>query len=233
MVGRRHLVHGERLHLVLLLSLTFSTGIVDAVGYLGLDRVFAGNMTGNIVILGMGLAGADGLPVIGPLLALVTFVLGASAAGLAMRGVRAGWTARATVMLAAAAVLIAAAMIPRLVSGPSALPGALTATALLAAAMGVQAGVARHIAVAEVTTVVVTSALVALAFELFSGNGMPQRWVRRVVVLALLVLGAFTGAVLLSLSIFLALGAAATITAAVAVLGAVSRDAPQASGACG
>ena len=89
MVGRRHLVHGERLHLVLLLSLTFSTGIVDAVGYLGLDRVFAGNMTGNIVILGMGLAGADGLPVIGPLLALVTFVLGASAAGLAMRGVRA------------------------------------------------------------------------------------------------------------------------------------------------
>jgi len=223
-VGRRHLVHGERLHLVLLLSLTFSTGIVDAVGYLGLDRVFAGNMTGNIVILGMGLAGADGLPVIGPLIALATFVVGASASGLAMRGVRAGWTARATLMLAVAAALVAAAMLPRLVSGASALPAALTATALLAAAMGVQAGVARHIAVAEVTTVVVTSALVALAFELFSGNGMPQRWVRRVVVLALLVLGAFTGAVLLSGSIFLALGTAAAITAVVAVVGAVSRD---------
>ncbi|MEE6165227.1 MULTISPECIES: YoaK family protein [unclassified Mycolicibacterium] len=48
------------------LALTFVTGIVDAVGYLGLDRVFTGNMTGNIVILGMGVAGADELPVLGP-----------------------------------------------------------------------------------------------------------------------------------------------------------------------
>jgi len=45
--------------------LTFVTGIVDAVGFLALDRVFTGNMTGNIVILGMGVAGADDLPVLG------------------------------------------------------------------------------------------------------------------------------------------------------------------------
>ena len=38
--------------------LTFVTGVVDAVGFLALDRVFTGNMTGNIVILGMGVAGA-------------------------------------------------------------------------------------------------------------------------------------------------------------------------------
>jgi uncharacterized membrane protein YoaK (UPF0700 family) len=30
---------GERVHLGLMLALTFSTGIVDAVGYLGLDKV--------------------------------------------------------------------------------------------------------------------------------------------------------------------------------------------------
>ena len=36
-------------HLGLMLALTFTTGIVDAVGYLGLDRVFTGNMTGNVV----------------------------------------------------------------------------------------------------------------------------------------------------------------------------------------
>ena len=50
-------------------ALTFATGMLDAVGYLGLDRVFTGNMTGNVVILAMALTGADGLPVVGPLLA--------------------------------------------------------------------------------------------------------------------------------------------------------------------
>ncbi|MDX6323371.1 MAG: hypothetical protein QOF52_3229, partial [Propionibacteriaceae bacterium] len=34
------------IHLGLMLALTFSTGIIDAVGYLGLDKVFTGNMTG-------------------------------------------------------------------------------------------------------------------------------------------------------------------------------------------
>ena len=65
-------------HLALMLALTFATGIIDAVGYLGLDRVFTGNMTGNVVILGMALLGADGLPVLGPLVALAGFVAGAA-----------------------------------------------------------------------------------------------------------------------------------------------------------
>ena len=30
-----------------MLTLAFTTGINDAVGYLGLDKVFTGNMTGN------------------------------------------------------------------------------------------------------------------------------------------------------------------------------------------
>lgn len=48
----------QRLHLGLMLALTFSTGVVDAVGYIDLDGVFTGNMTGNVLI-GLGaLAGA-------------------------------------------------------------------------------------------------------------------------------------------------------------------------------
>ena len=43
----------ESTTLPLMIVLTFVTGVVDSVGYLGLDRVFVGNMTGNIVILGM------------------------------------------------------------------------------------------------------------------------------------------------------------------------------------
>ena len=49
-----------------LLALTFTTGLVDAVSYLALGRVFTANMTGNIVLLGFGIAGSDGLPVVGP-----------------------------------------------------------------------------------------------------------------------------------------------------------------------
>ena len=59
----------RHLRVWLMVALTFVTGLLDAVGYLGLDRVFTGNMTGNVVILGMGLAGEDSLPVAGPLAA--------------------------------------------------------------------------------------------------------------------------------------------------------------------
>jgi uncharacterized membrane protein YoaK (UPF0700 family) len=38
--------------------MTFSTGLVDVVSYLGLGRVFTANMTGNIVLLGFGIAGS-------------------------------------------------------------------------------------------------------------------------------------------------------------------------------
>jgi Protein of unknown function (DUF1275) len=49
-----------------LLVLTFTTGLVDAVSYLGLGHVFTANMTGNIVFLGFGIAGSGGLPVLAP-----------------------------------------------------------------------------------------------------------------------------------------------------------------------
>ena len=93
------------------LILTFVTGIVDAVGFLALDRVFTGNMTGNIVILGMGVAGADDLPVLGPAIALAAFTAAAFAAGLALRKARAdnagGWHHRVTVLLTLGAVTLA------------------------------------------------------------------------------------------------------------------------------
>ena len=49
-----------------LLVLTLTTGVIDAACYLGLGRVFAANMTGNVVLLGFGTAGSTGLPVVGP-----------------------------------------------------------------------------------------------------------------------------------------------------------------------
>jgi hypothetical protein len=65
-----------------LLALTFSTGLVDAVSYLGLGRVFTVNMTGNIVLLGFGIAGSEDLPVVAPLVSLGAFLAGSAIGGV-------------------------------------------------------------------------------------------------------------------------------------------------------
>src|SRR3954449_1670759 len=65
-----------------LLALTFTTGLVDAVSYLGLGRVFTANMTGNVVLLGFGIAGAGGLPVVAPLVSLGAFLVGSAGGGV-------------------------------------------------------------------------------------------------------------------------------------------------------
>jgi uncharacterized membrane protein YoaK (UPF0700 family) len=68
--------------LLLALSLlTLVTGLVDAACYLGLGRVFTANMTGNVVLLAFGAAGAQGLPVLAPTVSLVVFLVGAAAGG--------------------------------------------------------------------------------------------------------------------------------------------------------
>jgi len=48
---------------VSLAALTVVSGIVDAVSYLGLGHVFTANMTGNVVLVGFGIAGAPGFSV--------------------------------------------------------------------------------------------------------------------------------------------------------------------------
>jgi hypothetical protein len=65
-----------------LLVLTFTTGLVDAVSYLGIGHVFTANMTGNIVFLGFGIAGSGGLLVVAPLISLGAFLAGAGAGGV-------------------------------------------------------------------------------------------------------------------------------------------------------
>src|SRR5437588_1437925 len=68
-----------------LLILTFTTGLIDAVSFLALGRVFTANMTGNIVLLGFGVAGSGGLPVVAPLASLAAFLLGSGIGGVLVR----------------------------------------------------------------------------------------------------------------------------------------------------
>lgn len=207
----------RRRELVLMLVLTFSTGIVDAVGYLRLDLTFAGNMTGNVLILGMGLGRAQHLPVAGPAIALLAFAVGAAFGGRLLRGSQAGWDRRTTVavgLTGATTALAALLLLGLRVQDPGV---EKTAIALLAGAMGLQAAAARQLGVADVTTVVVTSTLTRLAADL--GAGSRRLWARRAGAVALICAGGVVGALLERVHLAVALGLAAALVLAVAALG--------------
>lgn len=215
--------HPANTHLGLMLALTFTTGIVDAVGYLGLDRVFTGNMTGNVVILGMGLAGGTGLPVLGPTLALLAFMTGAAVGGRVLRGDYPGWTARHTGLFGAVAAMVLLAALAAVVVDEPSRGWQYAITASLGLAMGCQAATARHIAVKDITTVVVTSTITGLAADSVLGSGTGQPWKRRTGAIALIALGAFCGALMIKVHIGLGMLAAGLIIAAVTALGHFAR----------
>ena len=216
--------HPAGTHLGLMLALTFSTGVIDAVGFLGLDRVFTGNMTGNIVILGMALTGADDLPILGPVLALAGFMVGAAVAGRLLRDLVAGWSTKTTVVFSLVALVLVAAGVTMIVLVDPAEPVLLGVTTALGLAMGAQAGAARHIAVKDVTTVVVTSTITGLAADSVFGSRVDKHpWRRRAGAIALIGAGAAVGALALNVHIAFGIALSAAITILVALLGHLGR----------
>ncbi|MGD9986974.1 YoaK family protein [Pseudonocardia sp.] len=206
----------ERARIVLLLSLTFVTGVVDVVSYVGLDHVFVANMTGNVVLLGAVVTAQGSVPIVSVAAAFAAFVLGAAVAGRVSNG-REGSGAPAAILLGASTVLLAGSGALLDVAPLSPLVPAVPMGAL-ALAMGLQGGWARAHAAADLPTVVVTSTLVGLAFQSALGTGEHQRWRRRAAAVTLLVLGGLAGGLLLRVGPGLALGLCAGITAAVAVV---------------
>src|SRR2546427_2041998 len=67
-----------------LLGMTAVTGLVDAVSFLSLGRVFTANMTGNVVLLAFATARVPGLSITLSLTALVSFLSGAVLGGRIM-----------------------------------------------------------------------------------------------------------------------------------------------------
>ncbi|WP_281690212.1 YoaK family protein [Pseudonocardia thermophila] len=212
-----HWAAGNRFEITALQVLTFSTGVADAVGYLALDKVFTGNMTGNVVILGMGVAGADDLPVVGALIALLAFVVGAAIGGRALRGAPTGWTPRCTALLVPVALAFAAAAVMlAVVPVTVGTVEAFSITAVLAAAMGLQAAVARKIGIRDLTTVVVTSTLAGLAADSRLAGRVDQPWLRRAGAVGLIATGALVGALLIGLQVWAGVAVPAILTALVA-----------------
>ena len=203
----------------LMLTLTAATGIVDAVGYLGLDRVFTANMTGNVVILGMALTGADDLPVTGPMLALAGFVLGAVLAGRAVRGRSGEWSTATTGVLCGVGALVIATGALLMLWGDAPHPVLLGVTGALGLAMGAQAAAARALAVKDVTTVVITSTITGLAMDSRLAGGAGDLWARRLLAVVLMLIGAAVGALLLQVHVGAGLLLAGLICAVTALVG--------------
>jgi uncharacterized membrane protein YoaK (UPF0700 family) len=206
--------------------LTFTTGLVDAASYLGIGHVFTANMTGNIVLLGFGIAGAGGLPVIAPMVSLAAFLLGAGAGGVLASRLSAHHPRHVASALAIETGLVAIAAVvsatihirPNTVSGDVviallALAGD-SVVALLAFGMGVRNATVRKLAVPDLTTTVLTMTLTGLAADapLFGGSGKGST--RRTAAVVAMLTGAVAGALLLKSSLALPLAAAAVLALA-------------------
>lgn len=214
-----------RLHLSLMLGLTFTTGIIDAVGYLGLDKVFTANMTGNVVILGMALTGAEGLPVLGPTLALGGFLVGAAAGGRVLSKSRKGWgRATTAALVVSASITLVLGVISIFVPPVHGTVWTYILTTILAVTMGLQAATARRLAVADITTVVVTSTLTGFAADSRLAGGTGARWQRRALAVVLVLLGALVGALLVRVGVPLGLCVAGGIALVLALTGHFLRE---------
>jgi uncharacterized membrane protein YoaK (UPF0700 family) len=196
-----------------LLALTLTTGLIDAACYLGLGHVFTANMTGNIVLLGFGLAGAGGLPVLAPLVSLGFFLLGAGAGGQLVRGlsreyerlIQIGVAVEVSLLLLAA--ILAAATHVKIGSHT-----AYLVIALVALAMGLRNAVVRKLAVPDLTTTVLTLTLTGLASEA-PLQAARKHSARRMLAVVAMLGGACIGGLLEKQSLPLPLLAAAVVAA--------------------
>jgi len=191
-----------------LLVLTFTTGIVDAVSYLGLGHVFTANMTGNVVLLGFALAGGTGLPVLAPIVSLVAFLAGAFLGGRIQARFGAVRPHHLTVALSCEALLLAAALAYALCVSPrrGTIAGGIL-IAGLAGAMGIRNAAVRSLGVPDLTTTVLTLTLTGLAAEM-GRSGAARTAPRRGAAVVSMLVGALAGALLLKTAIWLPLSIA-------------------------
>jgi uncharacterized membrane protein YoaK (UPF0700 family) len=194
-----------------LLVLTLSTGLIDAACYLGLGKVFAANMTGNVVLLGFGIAGSTGLPVVAPLVSLLAFLAGAVVGGRmgAMLPPKETHLSRAMLIEVG---LIALTTVIAIVFDitPDHFSGDLI-IGMLAFAMGLRNATVRRLKITDLSTTVLTMTLTGLAADsqLAGGEG-EGNWRRGAAVWSMLI-GAVIGALLLKADLAVVLVAAAAL----------------------
>jgi len=196
-----------------LLSMTFVSGLVDAVAFLAVGHQFVAMVTGNIMFLGFALAGAPGPSVAQVGTAVTSFFIGAMAAAPPRRssaspGRGAGAAEDedegegATRVGRRPLVLTAAAYAGLLVSGLVIATVADAGTgrlryvmiAVLALAMGIQNATGRRLAIPDIPTNVLTTQLTMIASGAWHGGRLDQGTRRRMAAPVVMLCGALVGA---------------------------------------
>jgi uncharacterized membrane protein YoaK (UPF0700 family) len=181
----------------LLLTLTVVTGLVDATSYLKLGHVFVANMTGNVVFLGFGIAGAGGISVWASLTALGSFLIGGVVGGRICarwssdRGRHLTATTSTELLLVTPALAVAALSTHHIGTASR-----YAVIVLLAIAMGIQNTAARKLAVPDLTTTVLTMTLTGIAADAALAGGHGSKLGRRALSVAAMLLGALVGGLL-------------------------------------
>ena len=215
--GRVHSPLSRRATVASLLVLTTVTGLVDAMSFLGLGKVFVANMTGNVVFLGFSVDRVSGMFPAPSLVALAGFLCGALFGG--WQAVRfpphpRAWLGLAFgvqgALLGLVATLLATGELPR--SGHD----AYATIAVMAVAIGMQSSTVRRFAVRDLPTIVVNATLTGLAADSTLAGGIDSRVRRRLASVAALLGGAALGAALVQASPAGLVGLASGLTAAVA-----------------
>ncbi|WP_067441559.1 YoaK family protein [Nocardioides jensenii] len=163
-----------RAHLVVALAVT--SGATDAVGVLALGSAFTSVMTGNMVLLGVGVADRDLRAVLLVSVAILSFMVGA-AIGAKLAGQHdqtdSIWPRPVSVALQVEFVLLAVYAVAwwALGSAPSG-DVLMPLLALNAAALGLQSSAIQRFGVAGLSTTYLTGTLTSVVIRLSQGKGL-------------------------------------------------------------
>jgi uncharacterized membrane protein YoaK (UPF0700 family) len=190
---------GRRWPVIVAAALTFGTGAIDVLTLMHLGGVFASVMTGNLALLGLGLARTDSSALTHTVVAVVSYVIGV-AIGSRITGGRQldhpGWPPRVTLALGVQFIVLCALAFGWVVTDAN--PGGGIQIALLAAAagsMGIQSAAMRGLGAAVATTYL-TGTLTSL-IEGWMGKPKRRSDLAGVASLVAAVVGAACGGLLL------------------------------------
>ena len=181
----------------LLLALTVVTGLVDATSYLKLGHVFVANMTGNVVFLGFGIAGASGISIWASLTAIGSFLVGGVAGGRIGARVSSDRVRQLAIATRIELLLVIGAFaVAAFSSDEIGTTSRYAVIVLLAIAMGIQNAAARRLAVADLTTTVLTMTLTGSPPIRKLAGGRGSKLGRRALSVVAMLLGALIGGLL-------------------------------------
>jgi uncharacterized membrane protein YoaK (UPF0700 family) len=180
-----------------LFGLTFVTGIIDAVSFLGLGHVFTANMTGNVVLLGFALGGTADLSVGRSLAALCAFAIGGVLGGRLTIEHQRTPARQLLIAMHVEVLLVCLAAAAALIGGGDTSFARLSPVIVLTAvAMGLRNAVVRKLAVPDLTTTVLTLTVTGLAADSVLAGGVAPRTGRRILSVLAMGSGALVGTML-------------------------------------